>query len=67
MEQLGIVDEATPIRVQWDEETAGEPTLARTLVLAVSDLAPGEYTLELTVTPREGEPATTRRALRVGR
>lgn len=64
-EGLGLVDEATPIRVQWDEETAGEPTMARTLVLAIRDLAPGDYTLELSVTPREGEPATTRRTLRV--
>jgi hypothetical protein len=66
-EQLGLVGEATPIRVQWDEETPGEPTLARTLVLAIPEVAPGEYTLELTVTPREGEPATTRRTLYVER
>ena len=66
-ERVGLVDEATPIRVQWDEETTGEPTLPRTLVLAIRDLAPGEYTLELSVTPREGEPATTRRTLRVER
>ncbi|HEX2190070.1 MAG TPA: hypothetical protein VHG51_14280 [Longimicrobiaceae bacterium] len=67
IERLGLVGEATPIRVQWDEETPGEPTMARTLVLALTDLAPGEYTLELAVTPREGEPAVTRRALRVER
>ena len=66
-EGLGLVGEATPIQVRWDEETPGEATLARTLVLAIRDLSPGEYTLELTVTPREGEPATTRRALRVER
>ncbi len=64
-EQLGLVGEATPIRVQWNEETGGETTLARTLVLAIRDLSPGEYTLELSVAPREGEPATTRRTLRV--
>ncbi len=66
-EQLGLVGEATPIRVQWNEETGGETTLARTLVLAIRDLDPGEYTLELSVAPREGEPATTRRTLRVER
>jgi hypothetical protein len=64
-EQLGLVGEATPIRVQWNEETGGETTLARTLVLAIRDLSPGEYTLELSVAPREGEPATTRRRLLV--
>lgn len=66
-EGLGLVGEATPIRVQWNEETTGEASMARTLVLAIRDLSPGEYTLELTVTAREGEPATTRRALRVER
>jgi tetratricopeptide (TPR) repeat protein len=66
-ERLGLVGEETPIRVQWDEETPGEPTLARTLVLAIPEVAPGEYTLELSVAPREGEPAVTRRLLRVER
>lgn len=66
-ERLGLVGEPTPIRVQWDEETPGEALMARTLVLALTDLTPGDYTLELAVAPREGEPAVTRRALRVVR
>ncbi|HEV2147237.1 MAG TPA: hypothetical protein VGR37_07525, partial [Longimicrobiaceae bacterium] len=66
-ERLGLVGEDTPIHVQWDEETPGGPTLARTLVLAIPEAAAGEYTLELSVVPREGEPATTRRRLQVER
>ncbi len=66
-ERLGLVGEATPVRVQWDEETTGEPTMARTLVLAIPEVPAGEYVLELAVTPREGEPAATRRSLHVER
>ncbi|HEX2095558.1 MAG TPA: hypothetical protein VHG28_24390 [Longimicrobiaceae bacterium] len=64
-ERLGLVGEETPIRVRWDEETPGEATLARTLVLAIPQLPRGEYTLELSVIPRAGEPVTATRSLRV--
>ena len=67
LERIGLVGEETPIQVQWEEETPGEPMLARTLVLAVPEVSPGEYVLELSVTPRAGEPATVTRRLRVER
>lgn len=66
-EQVGVLGAAPPVRVRWEEETAGEPVLARSLVLALPGLAPGRYTLELAVAPREGTPVTVSRELRVER
>lgn len=65
-ERLGLVDEQAPVRVRWEEETPGRSLLPRTLVLAIPDLPPGEYTLELSAARRGGEPVTVSRPLRVG-
>jgi hypothetical protein len=63
----GLAGGAAPVRVRWEEETAGEPVLARSLLLALPELPAGAYTLELSVAPRDGEPVVTTRALRVER
>lgn len=64
-EGIGLMDPEAPVRVRWEEETTGEPMLARSLLLALPELPPGEYTLELSVARREGEPVVVTRALRV--
>jgi hypothetical protein len=66
-ERVGLAEGAQPVRVRWEEETAGEPMLARSLLLALPELPAGEYALELSVAPREGEPVVATRALRVER
>lgn len=64
-EGIGLVDPEAPVRVRWEEETLGEPMLARALLLALPELPPGAYTLELSVARKEGEPVVVTRALRV--
>lgn len=57
----------TPVRLSWEDRPGADPIWGRALAIALPDLAPGRYTLRVTVTPEGGEGATASRTVEVAR
>jgi hypothetical protein len=66
-ERLGLAAPTAPVRVGWREQANGQNVLARSLAVALPDLRPGDYVLQVAVTPTGGAPVTTSRTLHVVR
>jgi hypothetical protein len=66
-ERLGLATPAAPVRVGWREQAAGQNVLARSLAVALPAVRPGDYVLQVTVTPTGRPPVTASRTLHVVR
>ena len=62
-ERAGLLREVAPIRLRWEEPTTDGPYMARSITVDVPEVAPGTYTLELTVDAAGREPLAVRRDL----
>lgn len=64
---VGLVDDDTPIRVEWVEAVVAGPWMGRSLNLLVPELSEGRYTLVLTGTIPGREPVMAVREVEVTR
>jgi hypothetical protein len=58
---------ATPVRLSWEDRPGADPIWGRALAIALPDLPPGRYTLQVTVAPERGQAATASRTVEVMR
>jgi hypothetical protein len=64
---VGLVDDDTPIRTEWEEEVIAGRWMGRSLTVRVPDLTEGRYTLVLTGTVPGREPVVAVREIEVTR
>ena len=65
-ERIGIANPRDPIRMRWQEPAAPGPSTPRALSIQIPTvLAPGSYTLELTVEAPGQPPQVAEREVRV--
>ncbi|HEU0052245.1 MAG TPA: hypothetical protein VFQ39_03665, partial [Longimicrobium sp.] len=60
-ERLGVSAGMTPVRVRWREQPGAAAILPRATVVALPNVPPGEYLLEVTARTSAGEVTATRR------
>ena len=66
-QSLGLVGPHRNVRLEWQEVPAPGPIAPRSLVVDLSDLAPGRYVIEVGVSPAEGDRVTARREITITR
>ncbi|HYJ80759.1 MAG TPA: hypothetical protein VEW03_14185 [Longimicrobiaceae bacterium] len=64
-ERLGLARTATPVRMRWSEEVEGSAVLPRSLAIALPNLPPGDYAIEVSVRTGAGAGASTTREITV--
>jgi tetratricopeptide (TPR) repeat protein len=64
-ERAGVLRADAPLALSWNETAAADDVLPRALAVELPALAPGRYTLEVTVTLPGREPLVSRRELHV--
>lgn len=64
-ERVGLLSAADPIRLSWQEQSMPALYLARSLAVQIPEVAPGRYSLELSVALPGREPVTVIRAVEV--
>jgi hypothetical protein len=57
----------TPIRLSWEDRPGVDPVWGRSLAIALPDVAPGRYILQVAVTPEGGQSATASRTVEITR
>ncbi|MEX2581836.1 MAG: hypothetical protein WD766_01055 [Gemmatimonadota bacterium] len=65
-ERAGLMREVTPVRLRWQEPVAEGEFMSRSVEIEVPDVAPGTYTLELTVDASGREPLSVRKDIEIG-
>ncbi len=65
-ERAGILRDSDAIRLRWDEPVTAGPLLSRSIHIAVPDVSPGTYAIELAVEIPGREALTVRREIEVG-
>jgi hypothetical protein len=66
-QSLGLVGPHRNVRLEWQELPPPGPIAPRSLVVDLSDLAPGRYLIEVGVSPAEGDRVTARREITITR
>jgi hypothetical protein len=66
-ERVGVVREAAPVRLRWQEQATADGYVARSMAIQIPPVSPGSYILELTVTREGDEPVTAERVWRWSR
>jgi hypothetical protein len=64
-ERAGLLREVTPIRLRWQEPTVAGTHMPRSLAIQIPEVAPGSYTLELTLEADGREPLSVRKDIEV--
>jgi hypothetical protein len=64
-ERAGLLREAVPIRLRWEEAVTTAPYLPRSLHIEVPEVTPGDYLIELTVEAAGREPLTVQKEIEV--
>ena len=66
-QSLGLVGPHRNVRLEWQELPPPGPIAPRSLVVDLSDLAPGRYLIEVGVAPMVGDRVTARREITITR